>query len=107
MCCVCFVENDAFTKNLFIVLIQNQQITEYTTNPLSQVSTSLTKYEIIVSVKDEEDNTTTKSEIVTLSSNAPQATITEFEPILVEIVNYPTSKNVGPIIVSASAIFNN
>jgi hypothetical protein len=88
-----------FTEYL---LIQNQQITEYTTNPLSQVSTSLTKYEIIVSVKDEEDNTTTKSEIVTLSSNAPQATITEFEPILVEIVNYPTSKNVGPIIVSAS-----
>ena len=88
-----------FTEYL---LIQNQQITEYTTNPLSQVSTSLTKYEIIVSVKDEEDNTTTKSEIVTLSTNAPQASITEFEPILVEIVNYPTSKNVGPIIVSAS-----
>ena len=83
-------------------IITNQQITQYTTNSLIQIGTSETKYEIIVSVKDQQNNTTTKSEIVTISTNAPQLSITEFDPIIVEATNFPITKNVSPIIVTAN-----
>lgn len=83
-------------------IITNQQITQYTTNSLIQIGTSETKYEIIVSVKDQQNNTTTKSEIVTISTNAPELLITEFDPIIVEATNFPITKNVSPIIVTSN-----